>query len=263
MITMKDSDNTEKKTVLDDSAAIYQRREQKTERQKFSEMKTFSEKVAYFRMYHLKPMLAGIIIIAIIVSILYTVFSPKAKCVLSVAFVNYAFPTVATDPMKEDFMESSGLVLGEREMVRFDATTYINTTTDYSSASALAAHVMACELDIFIAPESTFKNYSFNGTLGSLTEILPSDLSSALSEDFFYHQIRIEDEDISEATGEKYVLGIYLEDTAFWDTYSGYVSADPSNLSDDERPIVGIVVNSKNKENAITFLRYLFDLKNE
>ena len=59
MITLKDADAKEKETVLDDDASIYQRREKKTERQKFSEMKTPHDKLNYFRMYYLRGTLAA------------------------------------------------------------------------------------------------------------------------------------------------------------------------------------------------------------
>ncbi len=255
MIVMKDSDASEKKTTLDDSASIYQKREEKTERQKFSEMKSFSDKVNYFKMYYLKPTLAGILGLALLISLIYTIFAPKDEIVLNVSFVNYPLTTMVTDPMKNHFLEESGFVLGEREVVHFDGTTYnLNTDYDRTASAALATHIMAGELDIFIAPESTFRSYAFNGTIESLTETLPSDLYAALTDSFLYQQVKVRDEDITEATGEEYVLGIYLDNTPFWDEYSAYLDCG-------ERPVIGIVATSKHKENAITFMRYIFGLE--
>lgn len=256
MIVMKDPDAKEKQTTLDDSASIYQKREKKSERQKFSEMNTFSEKVKYFKMYYLKSVLAAILIIGVVVSIIYTMVAPKDQYVLRVAFVDYPFTEIVTKPMEEEFLAESGLTLGDREVIDFDGTTYsLSSDYDYSASATLATHIMAGELDVFIAPESTFRSYAFNGTIGSLTELLPSDVYSALTDSFLYQQIKQEDEDISEASGEEYVLGIYLDETPFWEKYGSY-----SNST--ERPVVGIVINSKHKENAITFLRYLFGLGN-
>ena len=72
---------------------------------------------------------------------------------------------------------------------------------------------MAREIDIVIAPESSFLAYAFNGTMASLTEVLPSDLYGALSNRFFLSKVRQENEGIEDAKGEDYVLGIYLDNT--------------------------------------------------
>lgn len=252
MIVMKEPDAKEKATTLEDDAAIYQKREPKTERQKFGEMKNRHDKLKYLRTYYLKPALISIGIIAIAVYFIYTVFSPKDKCLMRVAFVDYPFSSALTDEMKADFIEAAGITLENHEVLEFDGSTYqISNSYDYSSSAVLATHIMAKELDIFIAPESIFRNYAFNGTIGSLTELLPSDLYSALSDYFFLSQVKQDDETIEEASGAEYVLGIYLDETPFWEEYGSY-------LNSLERPVIGIVTNSRNKEMAIDFIRYLF-----
>lgn len=252
MVTLKDNDAREKETALNDNASIYQKREEKSERQKFSEMKTFKDKVNYFKMYYLKMLLAGIVIAGFLIYLIYTVVSPKDKSLLRVAFVDYMFSSEVTDEMAADFIEAAGITLGEHEVISFDGTSYqISGSAGYNSATVFSTHVMAREIDLIIAPESSFQTYAFNGSIGSLTELLPSDLYGAISDRFFLSKVRQEDESLEEAVGEDYVLGVYLDETPFWEKYKHLVHSN-------ERPVIGIIVNSQHKELAIEFLRYVF-----
>lgn len=253
MITLKDADAKEKETVLDDDASIYQRREKKTERQKFSEMKTPHDKLNYFRMYYLRGTLAAIVVAGLLIYLVYTILSPKDHFLLRVAFIDYLFDTQQTDQMAVEFIDAADITLNDHELISFDGTSYQVSGGDYNAATVFATHVMAKEIDMIIAPESVFTSYAFNGTLYSLTELLPSDLYAALSENFFLSQIRQENETLENATGDKFVLGIYLDETPFWDKFNSYTLLK-------ERPVIGIIGNAQNKDMAIRLLRYLFDI---
>lgn len=253
MVTLKDSDAKEKETVLKDDASIYQKREKKSERQKFSEMKTFQEKVNYFKMYYLKVTLASILIAVLAVYFIYTVASPKDKSLLRVAFVDYFFLDEVTAQMADEFIAAKDITLDEHEIISFDGSTYqISGSGNFNAATVFSTHVMAREIDMIIAPESSFQTYAFNGSIGSLTELLPSDLYGTLADRFFLSKIRQENEGIEDAAGEDYVLGLYLDGTPFWEKYGQAVQSE-------DRPVIGIIVNGPNKERAIEFLRYVFD----
>lgn len=251
MITLKDPDAKDKPTALKEDAEIYQKREPKTERQKFQEMKTGKDKLKYLRTYYLKPAIFCTLGLGLAIYFLYTVLSPKDQCRLKVAFVDYPFSKLVTDNMAADFMEASNIVLQEHEIIDFDGTTYhVSDSLDFNSAAILTTHIMAKEIDVFVAPESTFQNYAFSGIMGSLTELLPSDLYSALSDRFFISHVKEAGEIEGKASKEEYVFGIYLDETPFWEVYGIY--ANPS-----ERPVIGIVTNGQNKDMAVDFLRYL------
>ena len=122
MITLKDADAKEKETVLDDDASIYQRREKKTERQKFSEMKTSQDKLNYFRMYYLKGTLATIVVAGLLIYLVYTILSPKDHFLLRVAFIDYLFDTQQTDQMAAEFIDAADIMLEDHELISFDGT---------------------------------------------------------------------------------------------------------------------------------------------
>lgn len=237
-----------KKTVLNDNAGLYQKREEKSEKQKFSELHG-KEKRTYFKDYYLKKCIAIIAAIALVIYFGYTVSeSRKHTSVFYAASADYSFNTEVTKQLEIEFGEYIGKI-SDYEDVVFDSS-YFLSASDYSSLEKLSTLIMVGDIDVFIAPESFFKNYVFTEAISSLTEILPTDLYSSLTNEFFYGQVRqSDDETLENASGPVGVYGIYLENTPLFSQYAPY--ADP--------PVLGIVVTSKNRENSIEFIRFLFE----
>lgn len=238
-----------KETRLDDGAEIYKKREKQTEREKLSDM-TGAEKWDYFKQYYFKKLLAFIVIFGFLGFLLYEVFSPKPDTVLSVAMVNYPLDEETLTNLEDDITELLH-VDPETQKILID-TSYDLNNHDYASAEKLTTYTFAGEIDIFIAPESQFLKYAFSNTLTPLTDALPTDVYSALSDRLFSCRTRLNDEEVpSEAMGPEGVFGIYAEDLPMFDAYKGYMQ-DP--------PVIGIIVTSPNTENAVSFIRYLFGL---
>lgn len=235
-----------KETRLDDSASIYERRNPKTEKQKLSEMNG-KEKWQYYKDYYFKKTIVSVLLLSLVGYFLYTVLSPKPETVLHVACANYQFSEEQIEEIQNGFAEYLGINT-ETQEVFFDPS-YILSDLEYTSAEKLAVLSFAKELDIIITPESKFKEYAFSGSLWSLSDQLPTDLYSALSDKFYLSQVRQDEEPMDEATGPSYVFGIYLDDT---ELFKDYPSEDP--------PVLGIVLSGSHNENAVEFIRYLFNL---
>ncbi len=238
-----------KETRLDDSAEIYKKREKMTERQKLSEMNT-TEKWDYFKQYYYKKLLATLVIVGFVGYFLYEVLSPKPDTVLSVAMVNYPLDEVTLTQLENDIKDLLN-VNEETQNILID-TGYDLNNHDYASAEKLSTYAFAGEIDLFIAPESQFVKYAFSNSLAPLTDALPTDVYSALSDRLFSCRTRLSDEEVpSEAKGPEGVFGIYAEDLPMFKAYQGYMQ-DP--------PVIGIIVTSKNTENAVSTIRYLFGI---
>ena len=76
-----------KKTALDDDAEIYQKREEKTEKEKWKEMDG-KAKAQYFADYYLGKLIVAVIIIGVGVSLLWHFFKPKDETVLYAAVID-------------------------------------------------------------------------------------------------------------------------------------------------------------------------------
>jgi len=231
-----------KKTVLDDNAEIYQIKKQKTEREKLREL-PFKKKLEYLWEYYRLHALGIAIGIALIVYAIYEIVSPDMETVFYAAWINNTINEDVINEVQTEFANHLE-INPETEQVTFNTSFYLNGSPDFAVASSmsLAAFISAKEVDIIIAPESEFQTYAYNGTLEKLSDELPTDLYSALT-DHFYISNQSEDSEYS-------VYGIYLTDTELFKNHA--VNTDPY--------ILGIVVNGQHKGNAIQFLRYLFNI---
>jgi hypothetical protein len=234
-----------KDTILDDNAAIYNNRDSKSEKQKLKEM-SFSEKISYLKTYYLTKTIVIIAIIGFVGYLGYSILSPKAENVLYTAIINYALTETEAAKLEEDFTNLLELD-PEKETVLFDASFYLGLNGDVSeytlsSEQKLTTYLFAGEIDVLIAPEADFKKYAGFGYLSKLTDELPTDLCTQLADSFFYSTT--EDNPASGA------YGIYLEGAKLYD----------SNGKAIENPVIGIVVNSENKQNAVELIRYLYQM---
>lgn len=235
-----------KQTRLDDNASIYERRNPKSERQKLSEMNG-REKWQYFKDYYFKKTVISVLLISLVGYFLYTVLSPKPETVLHIACANYQFSKEQIEQLEQEVADYLGINPNTQEVL-FDPS-YILSDFDYSSAEKLSVLAFARELDVLIVPESKFQEYAFSGSLWSLSDQLPTDLYSALSDKFYLSQLRQDEESYENATGPSYVFGIYLDEV---ELFKNYPTEDP--------PVLGIVLSGENNENAVEFIRYLFGL---
>jgi hypothetical protein len=234
-----------KDTTLDDSAEIYQHREQLSEKQKLKEM-TFREKLTYFNNYYKVTAIVVLVIIGFVIYMGYSILTPSPETVLYTAVINNALD----DPIAETLQSEIGKQLNINEKTQniiIDTSFILGSDanpSEYAMANQqkLATYFYASEVDVIIAPESVFKAYAKNGSFSKLSDELPADMCNTLA-DSFYYSTTSEDPNSS-------VYGVYLNNSAIYDNKGNII----------DKPVLGIVVNSDYKQNAVEFIRYLFKL---
>ncbi len=234
-----------KDTVLDDSAEIYKARDKKTEKQKLNEM-TFKEKVTYFNNYY---RVTTIVIIGVVLSLTYLVYSilsPKPETILYAALINSPLDEESAQALQSDFGRKLDID-PETQEIMIDTSYMLGTdgnVSEYSLSSEqkLVTYFYAGQIDVIIAPESVFSNYAHLGNFVKLTNEMPTDLCTALADSFYYSE--------TEENPTAGAYGIYLDGAKIYDKYGEQI----------DRPVIGIVANSKFKPNGIEFIKYLFDL---
>lgn len=233
-----------KETRLGDEAAIYQNREEKTEKQKFKEMNPH-ERIIYFKDYYLKATIIGIIVLCLAGYLLITIFTPSPDTVLSIAIVNDYLDADMVDTWKED-LEEYYSINPKTQKISIDDSYYIDIESSggntVASEQKLATYVYTNTLDIIIADEKTFKRYADNGYLIDLTDQLPTELYSYFSNSFFMEK--------AQEDTEENPYGIYIDNCNFYKNLGSVIS----------KPVIGIIGSSPNKENSIELLKYLYDL---
>lgn len=234
-----------KQTVLDDSAAIYNRAPEKSEKQKWSEMDG-KERLSYFKEYYLKKVIIGIFCLGLLIYFGVTIFGPKEENILFVAVVNDYLDDDATAAMEGEIKECLGST-EKLERVFFDDSFYMNGEgVDKSNVyTKMMAYVAAGEIDIMIADPDMFKTYSYSEFYGDLREVLPADMYSLYEDKIVWAEVPVDDE----GKVESVPLGISLADSAKYKEMLGY----------EANPILGIVANTKHIDNVLETINYFFE----
>jgi hypothetical protein len=232
-----------KQTRLDEDAVIYQPRSEQSEKEKLSDM-SFRNKLSYLWEYYKIHAIVTVAVIALSSYLIYTVATPNIEPQFYAVIINNSVEDAVIANYQADF--ANYLQLDPKtESVELNATFYFNTNSEYSMnmKQALTTYVSAQQVDVIIAPESEFASYAYYGYVDKLTDQLPTDVYSSLTDHFYISDL--------EEDPEKNVYGIYLSDTKLY----------AKNTNKDDPYILGIVANSKHKDNAVEFIRYLFNDK--
>lgn len=236
-------DISEKKTVLDDTASIYERREEKTDRQKWKDLKGFHAKWEQFRAYYLFKVLIWVGVACLAVYAIYSFVKPKKEQILFVAILDNVIPDARRDRIQAGYDELMKID-SEKQETYFDTSMLVSQRGDPNSRSKLTAFAFAGELDVVIARESVFKEMA-SSYFRPLSEQLPADLYSEMKDRFCSAP---EYDDYGKAIeGSEKPLGLYIEDKT------------GSQNNEGERLVIGICGNTGHALNAEEFLRFLLN----
>lgn len=232
-----------KQINMDDDSSLYQPLKEQTEKEKLREM-NFQGKLNYLWEYYKWYAIGAIAIVALIIYFIYSILNPAIKPQFYAAMINNTIDNHYIQQYSDDFEEHLQLNL-KRESVELNTTFNFGVDDQYtfSMTQALTTYISSSEVDVIIAPESIFKGYAYGGTFKKLSDELPTDIYSSLTNQFYISDI--------EDDKEKNVYGIYLTDTPFYKEYA--INTDPY--------ILGIVINAPHEDNTIEFIRTLFKIK--
>ena len=233
-----------KQTKLDEHAVIYQPRKLQTEKEKLKGM-PFRDKLSYLREYYKLHAAVAIAVIAIIIYMIYQIITPNVHTRFYAAILD---STINIDTMANYGQDFSDFLQLEpkTEIVTLNDSMNSSIGIEYAAnmRGIITTYVAAKEVDVIIAPESEFASYAYSEYFVKLSDELPTDVYSQLTDYFYLTNV--------EEDPEKNAYGIYLTDTSLFKgaTY------------EDEPYVLGIVANYPHKDNTIKFIKYLFkDLK--
>ena len=234
-----------KETRLDDDAMIYQKTDKQSEKEKLKEM-SWNQKLSYlwdYYRYHALILIASVVFVSYFI---YSFTKPKIVTGLNVVIANNTIEHHIWDEYTEkvtDYLK----INPQLEEVKLDYGYYYNGSLDYAASmrQSFSVHLAASEIDVVIAPLSEFSVYVTNGVFAPLSDQLPTDLYSSLTDKFYLSD--------TEDNPKVAAYGIYIADTKLYRNHSLPTEKDPV--------LIGITINSKNKENAREFIRYIFNEK--
>ena len=192
--------------------------------------------------------LLTIVILSFLLCLLYTRLYPKKKYSLSIASVDFNIHSDELSKLDDAAREYVGLK--NTEDVYIDDSFHVALSSDVGEVSnmtynqrKLNTYLAAKKIDIIIATEGAFEYYIANDYFDNLDEFLPTDLFASLSDKFYFGT--------SNENSNRKPHGILL---------NNLVNCD--NNPPDDRIVMGIVSNSENKNNCISFIRFLLEYIN-
>lgn len=231
-----------KKTTLSDEAALYNHREDISEKEKWSSM-SGKERWEYFKNYYLMKVLGLTVAAVAVVSLLFTILSPKEETLLSVAIANGAMTQEQYLAVQKEFDSVLGTD-GKKQKTIFDGG-YDFEYDLYGSMQKFAIYNAVGELDVTIMPLSVFEVYAPKEFFAQIDKTVSAELCASLSETFV--KCGLNDEDGNPIENSEGIYGIRIDGTR---VYEGYEVKEP----------VILVINlaSQKTGNVEKFLQYLF-----
>lgn len=233
-----------KRTRLGEDAAIYQKHNMKSEKEKLKDM-PMKKKISYLWDYYRYHALFTILAVVFIFYVVYTFVKPKVETMLYAAIIDNTIDSEVWDEFQDEVTEYLELDTTSEDVV-LNYSFYFKGDSEYSMRmrQTFGVYLAATEIDLVIAPLSEFSGYVENDFFTPLSDHLPTDLYSSLA-DKFYLAGTVDNPKVA-------AYGIYLQDTKLYSEQS---------FPTEEPYILGIVANANHKENAVKFIRYLFSNK--
>ena len=207
---------------------------------------SLKEKLIYFKDYYLLRTILIIAAICTVGGIAYSIItSPDDTAFQAFLFNNTGDPF--DDTLSDEYIVYSGIDTKEHYVIVDTTLTYSNETYTQDIRAAIDKTMSVLntgELDIIIGDQMTIDYYALGDCFCDITTILPQEIMTQFADRLYYYT--------SEETGITLPVGIYVGDSPKLQQLSYYT---------DKEPILGITANSNSIDNAITFLRYLYDQK--
>lgn len=239
-----------KKTTLDESASIYQARDERTPEERLKEFKG-KEKIQYFFQYFFWKIaiIAGCALL--VIYLVYAIFikvRPDTVCGLYV--LNSPFGQNAYEQMQEELTEL--LVTDEvHEKIVVDDQYYF-WTDDYNYRMAFVTRVAAGEVDMLILDRNEFKQQVNNGILLPVSKCISKALYEELKDYYVTAIPKSEDYNGNITEKEEDVYGLNV---------APYISRINAEYGFSEDYVVAFVANAENKDNYEKVIKYLYDIK--
>lgn len=221
------------------------------------------KKIEYFLDYYKVHTCVVLIVLFVVISLVNT-FLTKTETVLSCAIANATEDSVLVEELTADVIEALGIDEKE-ESISFDSSYYLDyETQDYNhtvSIQKIVTVISAKTIDIITANDQTFGYMAYGGYLMNLESILTEEELLEYEGQFFYVDGAIIDEiDAMESTAEEYPEYVFgdpedMEDPIIMGIYAEADSALAQAFGYSESGVIGIVTNTLQSENAMTFLK--------
>ena len=243
--SLENEDFTETRTVLDDDAGIYQKREEKTEKEKWQEMDK-EEKRRYFKDYYLLRVFLIILALAGIAYTAYSFLKPKLPVAFYMAYVYGEIDDEGADFVREEFALKAGINMEDEQVIISDEF-YTDDTNGLSATEKIISLSYTNQLDVVVADEEYFEEMASNGNMVNLKEYLGEELYARIEPYIYscgYSELILNGKEDDRV----YPFGFYVKDNEIYKKIG---------CTELENPVMGIMDSSVHKERTLKFIEYM------
>ena len=166
-----------KESILDEEAYIYNHRDDENEGDKWKKMSK-KQKLTYFNDYYRNKIIVILIVLGLIVSLIYTVLSPKPDVVVSIAVVNDYWNDDKTEELNRELFSYLALE-AEKQEIEIDDTYFLEETgmgNEIANTQRLVAKFAAGDINIVIADRDKFDEFVKSDTFVKVSEVVDADV---------------------------------------------------------------------------------------
>ena len=243
---MEEKTTVENESLMEEDSIIYQRRTDESDTKKVWKDLTFRQKVQFFKDYYLIKTIVAIIVLCVAGNFLYTILKPKKDAVLYATVVFDALDETKVNAMHKE-LDKLFDVQKDQEVVIDTSFLETNETKVYGTSERLQAMLYAHQLDVIISDQKEYEHLGYYGNLTNLDIFLPDDVKELVKDDLIISPVG-DDDDPNQVKAE-FVMGIDLSNCKKYKDLGSVL----------EKPILSIPLGANNEENAVKFLRYLYE----
>lgn len=245
--------NNNHRSVLDDNASLFQITEEKSEKQKWSEL-TFSQRLQYFLDYYLLKCLIFITLIAVFGIIVWTMTKPQKECKLFFAIVHNAMIPEEKESL-ETLLTELFITDPKHEEIRVDDS----FPNGYESDAKLSTFLSAQEIDLIVTNEKHFQSLAKNDCFVDLNEFMPEFSKKYAS--YLYQTEGYSEQTAENNSDQNNISSKYISPVKAYGINVTNCKAIKKSWFQEEDAILGIVQNCKQQDNAVKTIKKLFLIK--
>lgn len=204
-----------------------------------------SVKLGYFKDYYLKITLVVIVIIVAAIGLIVSIVNQPDDTAFAGYFINCSVP-VPDDTLINQYIDESGIDTKKHDVYLETSLSISEGDTNqdpyaYVAIEKVMAIISTGELDVIVGDDVATNYYADGDCFLDITTVLPKDLLDKFQNKLYYY---------TREDGTSIPVGIYIDDSSKLQDFGYYKN---------QQPIFGIIANSNSVDNAISFLRFLYE----
>ncbi len=231
---------------------------------------TPKQKWQYFKDYYRWPVIVGVIVVIMVISLIRQIVVKKDEALYAV-FLNCYTTEEASADLLEDFSTTAEINTDKAEAVIDSSlvlTDDFNDSTSYLTLQKMTVYLASRQIDALAADINTFNHYAYNKTMRDLREVLSPQQQALYEPYYLYIDGKVLEEQQAALENLEEYTASYPDPTKpeeMTDPIPVALCLDHCKKLENhfeffDQPVaLGIIANAPRTEMALKFIDYLFE----